>query len=113
VKVLADSVPQRPNAMFGATCAKSRASTSSFLNDSFPVSPAAASGRVPVFATGHQQTAVRRTPDFRSCTTGMCCLAVIRRGLLVGAYRPEAVVSDLLGIFSAGPLWMTGLRRAT
>jgi len=55
-------------------------------------------GRVPVFATGHQQTAVRRTPDFRSCTTGMCCLAVIRRGLLVGAYRPEAAAHR-------GPLW--------
>ena len=44
-----------------------------------------AMGRVPVFPTGHRQTAVRRTPDIRSCTTGMCCLAVIRGRLLVGA----------------------------
>jgi hypothetical protein len=54
-----------------------------------------ASGRVPVFTTGRRQTAVRRTPDFRSCTTGMCCLAVSRPGLLIGAYRPEAVVRTL------------------
>jgi hypothetical protein len=46
--------------------------------------------RVPVFATGHRPTAVRRTPEFRSGTTGLCCFAVSRSRLLVGAYRPEA-----------------------
>ena len=30
----------------------------------------------------------------RCCTTGMCCLAVSRPGLLIGAYRPVAVIDE-------------------
>jgi len=52
----------------------------------------------------HRQTAMRRTSDYRSRTTGIRRLAVSRRGLVGGSYRPEAIVGDLLRICSPGLL---------
>lgn len=51
-------------------------------------------GRVPMLAAGHRQTVVRRIPDFRSRRAAMRCLAVSRRGLVGGGYRPAAVVGE-------------------